>query len=246
MALPACGRGLTPTYPPPRMWLVSTDSLLGDLPDVNADGQVRFIGEESVRVQVDKLAPQGISARPLTLSPGRHHISYLGGEKDIEVLPGSLLQVPIPTTYGEQLFHDGVDAFSGKHLERARELFERLRVLENRGRVKRSLLPDIAYYLGRSYEARKDTTRAIQEYSKLLAMPEVQKRSELSTAAERSLSRLSAMVGHFVVYRPDASGACKKSDLYLPPGKNLIDMGMGKSEVVRSQAGTTQTLNKCR
>ena len=212
---------------------------------VGADGQVRFVGEESVRIQIDDLAPQAISSRPVTLAPGTHRISYLGGEKEIKIESGTVLSVTIPTTYAEQLLHDGIDAYQSKHYERAREHLERLRVLEGRGRVKRNIGPDIAYNLGRIYEARKDTARAMQEYGRLLAMPEARKRPELLAPAERAMTKLESTVGHFVVFRSDISGKCEKSDLYLPPGKHLIDVGLGKSEVVRSQAGVTQTLNKC-
>ena len=234
----AAGKEITPTAP------ADAGSVAEPAP-VGTAGQVRLIGEESVRVQIDNTPPQALSTRPITLEQGVHKISYLGGQKEIKVTPGSVLAVTIPTTYAEQLLHDGVEAYQAKQYERAREQFERLRVMEGRGRVKRSILPDIAFNLARSYEARKDTGRALQEYGRFLAMPESRKRADMLAAAQRAMSKLSSTVGHFVVFRPNASGKCEKSDLYLPPGKHVIDVGMGKSEVVRSQARTTQTLNKC-
>lgn len=214
-------------------------------PQLPGGGQLRFVGDGSVRVQVDRGAPQVMSSKPVAVSAGKHRVSYVGGTQELEVAAGETVTVTIPTTYAEQLLHDGVEALQARRLDRAQDYLERIRLLEQRGSVKRALLPDIAFNLGRVYEDKRELGKALQEYGRLRAMAGLQSRPELRAGLDKAMGRLAPLIGHIVLSRRDRSGRCIQVDVYLPPGTHSIDLGLGKPELVRAQAGVTTRVDKC-
>jgi HEAT repeat protein len=209
-------------------------------------GQLLLSGEESVRVQIDRGGAHVISSKPLSLPAGVHKIRYLGGEQEFTIQSGTSVSVTVPTTAAEQFLHDGKEAYENKRFDRAQELFERLRTIEKRGRVKRGFSPEIALHLAKIYEARNQPRLALQEYSRLRAMAGIP--AEYRSIVDQAVARLAFSVGHIVLFRPSASnqGKCVRDDLYLAPGNHIIDVGAGKTEQIRVEAGTTVTLSKCR
>jgi hypothetical protein len=212
---------------------------------VPASGQIRLIGDGSVRVQIDRGSPQALSNKPVTVTAGKHRISWVGGAQDVEVGAGETATLTVPVTYAEQLLHDGIEAYQAKRLSRAQEFFERIKLLEQRGSVKKTLLPDLAYYLGRIYEDQQELAKALQEYGRLRALLNQQSRPELRAGLDKAMARLNSVIGHIILSRRDQAGRCIVVDIYLPPGTHSIDLGLGKSEPVRAQAGVTTTINKC-
>jgi hypothetical protein len=71
---------------------------------------------------------------------------------------------------------------------------------------------------------------------------------EYLSTVDKAMSRLASEVGHIILFRvPNTEGGgCTRDDLYLPPGNHILDVGAGKTELVRVQAGTSVTLSKCR
>lgn len=135
------------------------------------EGMILLVGEESVRVQIDRGPSEAISNKPRALAAGRHRISFAGGSRDAAGSAGQTVTVNIPVTYAEQLLLDGQEALTAKRLDRAQEIFERLNLLAQRGKVKRTLLPDLKFHLGEIYESNDNLQKALQEYNELLNMP---------------------------------------------------------------------------
>lgn len=208
-------------------------------------GHLKLIAEESVRVQIDQKAPQAVTTKLLDLTVGKHHLTYVGGEQDVIVAANKVTTATIPTTYNQQLLSDGNKALQAGRLDLAQDYFDRLRTMEQRGRVSLSLLPDISLSRARLYEAQKDLPGALSEYSKLSDMAVWQKRPDLRNEWSKAMERLASTVGHAIVFQLSPSGKCERSDLHLLPGNQLITVGQGKDEVVRIQAGKTVTLDRC-
>ena len=210
------------------------------------NGQLLIEAGDSVRVQIDHGVAAVVSKKPISLPVGVHRLHYLGGEKEVEVQPGTVSKISIPVTTADQLLFDGKEAFHAAKLDRALESFEKLRSLERRGRIRSGLSPEIAFHLARIYESRGELGRALQEYNRLRSMPAAA--SEYLSSVDKAMSRLAADVGHIILFRtPNTEGGgCTRDDLYLPPGNHILDVGAGKTELVRVQAGTTVTLSKCR
>jgi serine/threonine protein kinase len=166
-------------------------------------------------------------------------------EAVVKPTPMALAPAALPGKEAQKLLQDGIEAYQTRRWERAAECFERLRALGDEGRVDAGLLLENAYHLGQVYEERKEKAKAMQEYSKLLDAPDGQKPPDLAQAAEEAVARLSPLVGHVILFRPAATGQCIRSDLYLPPGRHLVDLGDGKSQSVRLSAGATLNLNTC-
>ena len=203
---------------------------------------------ELVRVAIEHGAPAVVSKKPLSLSVGTHRLHFVGGERDVTIRAGETTTVTLAVLTADQLLADGKEAFVAGKLERAKELFERLRGLERRGRVRKGSSAEIALHLAKIYESANELGRAVEEYSRLRAMPDIP--PSFRAIADKAMSRLAFSVGHIILFRPsntDTKG-CVRDDLYLPPGNHILDVGLGKTktEMVRVQAGTTVTLSKCR
>lgn len=215
-------------------------------PESTAHGQLIIEAGDSVRVQIDHGDSSVVSKKPISLTPGTHRLHYLGGEKDVEVRSGTVSKISIPVTTAEQLLFDGKEAFQASHFDRAKQSFERLRSLEQRGKIRGGVSPVIAFHLARIYESRGELGRALQEYNRLRSMSSVA--PEYLSTVDKAMSRLASEVGHIILFRvPNTEGGgCTRDDLYLPPGNHILDVGAGKTELVRVQAGTSVTLSKCR
>ena len=234
---------ILPTQPPR---IVPKKAPAAAPPVVAAGGLLRLIGDDSVRIQIDRGAPQVLSPKPVPVAVGKHRVSYVGGSQVIEVGAGETSVITVPTTYAEQLLQDGIDAYQAKRLDRAQDLLERIKLLEQRGSVKRTLLPDVAYNLGRIYEDNRELPKALQEYSRLQAMAGLRRRPELRAGLDKAMVRLAPRIGHLILSRRDPAGRCTKVNLYLSPGTHSIDLGLGKSELVRAQAGVTTLVDNCK
>lgn len=213
---------------------------------VAVGGQLRFIGDDSVRVRIDRGSPLVLSPKLIPVAAGKHRVSYLGGGQTIEVAPGETSVIRVPTTYAEQLLQDGIDAYQARRLDRAQDFLERIKLLEQRGSVKRTLLPDVAYNLGRIYEDKREFTKALQEYNRLQAMVGLRRRPELRAGLDKAMARLAPRIGHIVMSRRDSAGRCTQVDFYLLPGKHFLDLGLGKPEAMRAQAGVTTRVDNCK
>lgn len=214
-----------------------------------------FLAEELVRIQIDGGPSQAVPSEAMSVVSGPHRISYAGGEQTVTLASGQTLTVAIPTTYAEQLLHDGIEAYQQKRLDLAQQCLERVRQLQERGLVQRNLLPDLSLSLARLYESQNNLKKALQEYNRLQGMADLQRRPELRRTVERALARLAPNVGHVVLFQRDPSGKCVRSDQYMPPGDQVVYSGWNiglvedaaaKVDVVHVKAGATMTVNKCR
>ncbi len=209
-------------------------------------GQLLVDAPDLVRIHIDHGAAIVVSKKPLPLSAGSHRLRFVGGERDVTIRAGETTTISLPVTTADQLLFDGKEAFLASQIDRAKDIFERLRGLERKGRVRRGYSAEIALHLAKIYESRSEPGRAVEEYSRLRAMPDIA--PTYLSLADKAMSRLSYSVGHIILFRPsntDPKG-CVRDDLYLPPGNHILDVGSGKTEMVRVQAGTSVTLSKCR
>jgi len=234
--------GTSPSAPPakpPSPMPVSNPVAAAGMGDVILDG------DELVRVQVDKGPPQPLNGRPISLSAGKHHISYLGGGQDIQVLPQQTLRLKIPVSQGDQFCQDAKDALGRKDYAHAQEYLDRLRRLVQRGKASQSLEADLSFQQARLYEARQQLDAALTEYNRALNIPAAQRRAELNAALQSTMSRLSSKVGRIQVFTM-VDGRCQMTkELLLPPGQQVISLGKGLTRTIYSQVGSINKVPAC-
>lgn len=208
-------------------------------------GQILMDGEEMVRIQIDKNPPQPISGQPLSVTAGKHRISYLGGVQDVLVLPHQTVKVRIPVSQADQLYQDAKDALSRKDFQHAQEYLDRLRRLVQRGKASQSMQADLSYQQARIHEARQNLDAALIEYNRALNVPVSQRRLELTSALDSTLSRLSSKVGRIQIFTL-VDGKCQMSREFLsPPGQQIISLGKGQTRTVYAQVGSITKVAAC-
>ena len=214
-------------------------------PTSQAMGEIWVDGEEMVRIQIDKNSPQPLTGQPISVSSGKHHISYVGGGLDIQVRPGQMTKVRIPVSLADQLLQDGKDALGRKDFQRAQENLDRVRRLVQRGKAQPSLQAELFYQQARLYEARQQLDPAIAEYNRALNVPANQRRTELNTALQGTLSRLASKVGRIQIFTPTEGGCQMTREFLSPPGQQVISLGKGQTRTVYAQVGSITKVMAC-
>ena len=232
-----------PTQPKPAGSIPTTDKNAGG---AAADvGTVIVEGDELVRFQVDKNLPQTITGQPLSLPIGKHRISFLGGGKEFQVLPGQVVRVRIPVTQAEQFLQDSKDALNRKNFSLAQDNLNRLRRLVQRGKADSSMQADLSYQQARLYEAGQQLDAALVEYNRVLNIPEAQRRSDLNAALKTTLTRISSKVGRIQVFT-FTDGQCKMSrEIWSPPGRQVIGVGNGQTRSTYVSLGGIAKVTTC-
>ena len=210
-----------------------------------AMGAILPDGEEMIRVQIDANPPLPINGQPIPVPSGKHHVSYIGGALDVQVLPSQILRVRIPVSMTEQLLQDGKDALGRKDFQHAQEKLEQVRRLVQRGKASSSLQAELSYQFARLYEARQQLDTALTEYNRALNVPANQRRPELNTALQLMITRLSQKVGRVQIFTP-VEGRCQMTrELLSPPGEQVISLGKGQTRSVYVQAGSITPIKTC-
>jgi hypothetical protein len=208
-------------------------------------GLIVLTGDELVRVQVDKNPPQPLNGQPILVPSGKHHISYLNGAQDVQVLPSQVVTVRIPVTQADQLFHDAKDALGRKDLQHAQEYLDRVRRLVQRGKASPSLQADLSYQQGQLYEAREQLDAALIEYNRVLNVPASSRRADLNASLQNTLGRLSGRVGRIEIFT-SVNGKCQLTrELLSPPGQQIISLGQGQTRTVYAQVGSITKVSAC-
>ena len=214
-------------------------------PPSSGSGLVQFVGEDGLRVQIDKGAPQLVSDKPISLPVGKHRITSVGGGQDVQVNAGSTVTVKLLGTLTEQLVHDASDSLRSKDLSRAQTLIERARRVGLRMGARPQLMSELVYLQARLYDARGQWREAMNEYGKYLTLPVSHQRPETAAAVRSAVAKLAPRMGRIQIFTLK-EGKCKLTEEYfLPPGEHLISLGGGKSKVMSIYAGLTTPVRQC-
>jgi serine/threonine protein kinase/HEAT repeat protein len=207
-------------------------------------GQLLLVGEDGVRVQIDKTVAQAISTKPIVLSVGKHRISYLGGQQEVTIASGGSISVKIPTTLAEQLVQDAIDAFKSRELVRAQGYLDRSRRLMLRVGTKPIVKADHTYVQGKVNEAKNLLQQAMAEYTTYQKLPSAQQRPEYLADVRSAMARLAPRMGRIQVFTM-RDGRCQMEEIYLPPGDQTVSLGPGQTKVVSVYAGVTTPVRSC-
>lgn len=207
-------------------------------------GLLLLVGEEGVRVQIDKSAAQAISSKPIALSIGKHKISYLGGLQEVAISSGDAISIKIPTTLAEQLVQDAIDAFKSRELVRAQGYLDRSRRLMFRVGTKPIVKADHTYVQGKVNEAKNLLQQAMAEYTTYQKLPAAQQRPEYLADVRSATARLAPRMGRIQLFTL-REGRCQMEEIYLPPGDQTVSLGPGQTKVVSVYAGVTTAVRSC-
>jgi HEAT repeat protein len=208
-------------------------------------GFVQFVGEEGLRVQIDKGAPQPLPDKPIPLAAGKHRISSVAGAQDVQVGAGVTVTVKVSGTLTEQLVHDASDALRSKDLARAQILIERARRIGLRTGARPQLLAELLFLQAKLYDGRGQWREAMNEYGKYLSLPAAHQRADTAAAVRSAVAKLAPRMGRVQIFTL-RDGKCKLTEeYYLPPGEHLISLGGGKSKVMSMYAGVTTPVRQC-
>ncbi len=215
-------------------------------PSVAAKGAILVVGDDQVRFRLGKNPPQAIDHQPIPVPPGKYHISYLGGAKNVEVGPNKTAKVLIPVSQAEQLLNDAKEALKGNDLKLAQELLDRLGREVQRGTASASLQADFFYQKARLHEQRGNVAAAVVAYNHVLEVPETQRGHQVNDALNSMFARLSGKYAriHIVTL---VDGKCKLTrDFLSPPGQQSVGLGNGQNKVVYAPAGHITPVGPCR
>lgn len=214
-------------------------------PVSSGTGLVQLVGEEGLRVQIDKGSPQLVADKPLSLPVGKHRVTSVGGGQDVQVIAGQTVTVKLLGTLTEQLVHDASDAIRQKDLTRAQPLIDKARRVGMRTGARPQLLSELLFLQARLYDARGQWREAMNEYVKYLNLPPSQQRGETTQAVRSSVAKLAPRMGRIQIFTLK-EGKCKLTEEhFLPPGEHLISLGGGKSKVMSIYAGVTTPVRQC-
>lgn len=208
------------------------------------EGQLLLIGEEGVRVQIDKAPAQAITNKPIALSVGKHRITYLGGQQEISVVSGGTVTVKVPTTMMEQLIQSALDALKSRELVRAQGYLDRSRRLMLRVGTKPITRGDYTYVQAKVNEAKNQLQQAMAEYANYQRLPGLQQRPEYLADVKSTIARLALRMGKIQIFSL-REGRCQMEELYLPPGDQVISLGPGQTKVISVYAGVTTPVRVC-
>ena len=207
-------------------------------------GQLLVVGEEGVRVQIDKAAPQAISNKAISLQAGKHRLTYLGGQQEVSIPSGGSITVKVPTTLAEQLVQDAIDAFKSRELVRAQGYLDRSRRLMQRVGTKPIVRADHSYVQGKVCEAKNQLQQAMAEFTGYQRLPVAQQRPEYLADVKTAVSRLAPRMGRIQIFTM-REGRCQMEELFLPPGDQVVSLGPGQTKVVSVYAGVTTPVRAC-
>jgi hypothetical protein len=202
-------------------------------------------GEDLVRFQIDKLPSQSVNGTLIPISVGKHRISYAGGSAEVQILPGKTSRVKIPASVADQLLQDGKDAIGRQDYQHAQEHLERLRRLVQRGKASPSLQADLSFQQARLHESQQRFDAALEEYNRVLNIPESQRRLELNTALKSVLTRLSSRTGRIQIFTPIDGNCLMVREILSPPGQQVISVGPGQTRTVYSRVGSITKVTTC-
>ncbi len=208
-------------------------------------GFLQLVGEDGVRVQIDKGPSQLLSDKPIPLPVGKHRVSAVGGFHEVQIAAGATVSLKVPGTLAEQLTHDAADALRGKDLSKAQSLIERARRVGLRTGARPQLLSELIYLQAKLYDTRGQYREAMNEYGKYLSLPSNQQRAETAALVRSAVAKLAPRMGRIQIFTL-REGKCKLTEeYYLPPGEHLISLGGGKSKVLSIYAGVTTPVRQC-
>ena len=208
-------------------------------------GQLLLVGEEGVRVQLDKLPWYGISNKPLAVSVGNHSITYLGGQQEFSVAAGETVTLKVPTTIAEQLIQDALDALKSRELMRAQGYLDRSRRLMQRVGIKPIVKGDHIYVQAKVNEQKNLLQQAATEYLNYQRLSPTQQRPEYLADAKSTLNRLALRMGRIQIFTM-RDGTCQLAEeYYLPPGDQVISLGPGQTKRISVYAGITTPVRVC-
>ena len=208
-------------------------------------GQLLLVGEEGVRVQLDKLPLHAISNKPLSVSVGNHSITYLGGQQEFSVASGETVTLKVPTGIAEQLIQDALDALKSRELMRAQGYLDRSRRLMQRVGTKPIVKGDHIYVQAKVNELKNQLQQAATEYSNYQHLSPAQQRPEYLADARGTLNRLALRMGRIQIFTL-REGQCQLAEeYYLPPGEQVISLGPGQTKRISVYAGITTPVRVC-
>ena len=214
-------------------------------PSPTGMGTLLAEGEDLVRFQIDKLPPQSVNGTLIPISVGKHRISYAGGSAEVQILPGKTSRVKIPASVADQLLQDGKDAIGRQDYQHAQEHLDRLRRLVQRGKASPSLQADLSFQQARLHESQQQFDAALEEYNRVLNIPESQRRLELNTALKSVLTRLSSRTGRIQIFTPIDGNCLMVREILSPPGQQVISVGPGQTRTVYSRVGSITKVTTC-
>ena len=208
-------------------------------------GALLLVGEDGVRVQIDRRPGFTVSDKPVPLPPGKHRVCALAACQDVIVTAGETASLRIPVTLAEQLLADADAALRDKDAARALGLLERARRLLLRGAARPTLHGDLQVLLGRAHELRSQWREAMAEYGKFQRLPPPQRSAPATAQVKAAIARLAPRMGRIQIYTLQG-GRCQLTDeYYLPPGEHLISLGGGRQRTVQLDAGVTTPVRQC-
>ena len=213
--------------------------------DKPSGGALLLLGDDGVRVQIDRGPAQPLSSKPLSIAAGRHRISYPGGNQEVQVAAGETVTVRVPVSLAEQLVGDTADAVRSKDYGRAQTLLDRARRMLLRSGGKPAVQAELIYQQGRLDEARGQWREAMSSYTRYLKLPEAHQRAESRTQAKAAVARLAPRMGLIQIFTV-RDGKCQLTEeYYLAPGEHLISLGGGRSRTVSAQPGVRTPVRQC-
>lgn len=136
----------------------------------------------------------------------------------------------------------GKEAFQASHFDRAKQSFERLRSLEQRGKIWEGVSPSDRLSLGANQpmdggELGRALARVQSTPFDVVGSAGVSKHCRQGHVA----FGLRGWTHHFVPGAEYRRWRLHSRRSHLPPGNHILDVGAGKTELVRVQAGTSVT-----
>jgi serine/threonine protein kinase len=217
-------------------------------PTVAARGRLHIVGEQWVRVAIDQQASIALGPPPheISLSAGRHTVTFSGGSVEVTVPSGDTAVVQIPISHAEQLLHDTADAIVRRDFNRAQQLIDRARGLVGRGRGPRSAQAELLILQARLYEAQGRWPEAMTELERLQRLPESWRKPEQTLSMQAAIARLSSRLGRIRISK-EVDGRCVYTDQWVLPGAHSIEPepGGGQSRSVRVREGGMAEVKLC-
>ncbi|HMU39954.1 MAG TPA: HEAT repeat domain-containing protein [Pseudomonadota bacterium] len=213
--------------------------------DKSGPGSVQFVGEEGLRIQIDKGAWQLLSAQPVPLPDGKHRVASVVGALDFEVKPGEVTTVKVPGSFLEQLLREATDALRNKDLARAQTLVEKAKRAASRTATRPQLLAELVFLQARLFDAKGQWREAMTEYQKYLSLPKSHQKGDTLAQVRAAVAKLAPRMGRVQIFTV-VGGKCKLTDeRFLPPGEHIVSLGGGKSKTVSIYAGSTNAIRQC-
>jgi serine/threonine-protein kinase len=208
-------------------------------------GHLIIEAEEGVSHQLDRRPPQRGPQGAVSLSPGKHKVSYAGGAIEVEVPPGETVTVRVPLSQGEQAVLDAEEAFAAGDLAKAQERLSRARGLLGRSGGSKDRWVGLLLTQARLHEAGGRWLEAMNELEQLdRKVPPGSRSAAQRAAAQEVFGRVSAKLGRVKVSK-ETDGACRTTEIWALPGVHEIDVG-GQTREIRVRAGQITEVEACK